>query len=73
MLGERKAVALLREGVEMLDGIETLIREEKIECALTRCGRFRGAMRPEHYEAMARDMQDLKRYAGVELFNGAAQ
>jgi glycine/D-amino acid oxidase-like deaminating enzyme len=68
MLGERKAVALLREGVEMLDGIETLIREEKIECALTRCGRFRGAMRPEHYEAMARDMQDLKRYAGVESF-----
>lgn len=68
MLGERKAVALLREGVEMLENIETLIREEKIDCAFTRCGRFRGAMRPEHYEAMARDMQDLKRYAGVESF-----
>ena len=68
MMGECKAVALLREGVEMLDGIETLIREEKIDCAFTRCGRFRGAMRPEHYEAMARDMQDLKRYAGVESF-----
>ena len=66
MVGERKAVALLREGVEMLDGIETLIREEKIECAFMRCGRFRGAMRPEHYEAMARDMEDLKRYAGVD-------
>ncbi len=25
-------------------------------------------MRPEHYEAMARDMEDLKRVAGVESF-----
>jgi len=68
MLGERKAVALLREGVEMLDGIEALIRDEKIDCAFVRCGRFRGAMRPQHYEAMARDMEDLRRYAGVESF-----
>jgi glycine/D-amino acid oxidase-like deaminating enzyme len=68
MVGERKAVALLREGVEMLDGIEALIRDEKIDCAFVRCGRFRGAMRPQHYEAMARDMEDLRRYAGVESF-----
>jgi glycine/D-amino acid oxidase-like deaminating enzyme len=68
MFGERKAVALLREGVEMLDGIEALIRNEKIDCAFERCGRFRGAMRPQHYEAMARDMEDLRRYAGVDSF-----
>lgn len=66
MKGERKAVALLREGVEMLDGIETFIEDEEIDCSFTRCGRFRGAMRPEHYDAMARDMDDLRRYAGVE-------
>ena len=66
MQGERKAVELLREGVEMLDGIESLVRNENIDCAFERCGRFRGAMRPEHYEAMARDMEDLKRYAGVD-------
>ena len=68
MVGERKAVALLREGVEMLDGIEALIRDEKIDCAFVRCGQFRGAMRPQHYDAMARDMDDLRRYAGVESF-----
>ncbi len=67
-MGERKAVALLREVVEMLDGIEALIRDEKIDCAFVRCGRFRGAMLPQHYEAMARDMKDLRRYAGVESF-----
>ena len=66
MKGERKAVELLREGVEMLDGIERLVHDEKIDCAFTRCGRFRGAMRPTHYEAMARDMEDLRRYADVE-------
>ncbi len=66
MKGERKAVELLREGVEMLDGIERLVRTEGIDCAFERCGRFRGAMRPEHYESMARDMADLRRYAGVD-------
>jgi glycine/D-amino acid oxidase-like deaminating enzyme len=67
MKGERKAVELLREGLEMLDGIERLVREEAIDCAFERCGRFRGAMRPKHYEAMARDMEDLRRFAGVEF------
>jgi glycine/D-amino acid oxidase-like deaminating enzyme len=68
MMGERKAIALLCEGLEMLDGIEALISAEKIDCDFVRCGRFRGAMRPEHYEAMARDMDDLRRYAGVDSF-----
>jgi glycine/D-amino acid oxidase-like deaminating enzyme len=66
MKGERQALALLREGVEMLDGIERLILSERIDCDFSRCGRFRGAMRPEHYESMARDMEDLRRYAGVD-------
>ncbi|WGR93484.1 FAD-dependent oxidoreductase [Bradyrhizobium sp. ISRA435] len=66
MKGERKAVELLREGIEMLDGLEALTQRERIDCSFTRCGRFRGAMRPEHYENMARDMEDLRRYVGVE-------
>jgi glycine/D-amino acid oxidase-like deaminating enzyme len=66
--GERKAAALLREGTRMLDYIEELVASEKIDCHFRRCGRFRGAMQPGHYEAMARDMEDLKRIAGVESF-----
>ena len=66
--GEKKAEALLREGVRMLDYIEHLVTAEKIDCRFSRCGRFRAAVRPEHYEAMARDMEDLKRVAGVESF-----
>ncbi len=66
--GEAKATALLREGTRMLDYIEALISKENVDCHFRRCGRFRGAMRPAHYEAMARDMEDLKRVAGVESF-----
>lgn len=68
MHGEKKAVALLREGVRMLDYTEELIRAENIDCRFVRCGRFRGAVRREHYDAMARDMDDLRRYTGVESF-----
>lgn len=66
--GEKKAVDMLREGTRMLDYIEHLIQSEKIDCHYVRCGRFRAAVRPEHYEAMARDMEDLKHAAGVESF-----
>jgi glycine/D-amino acid oxidase-like deaminating enzyme len=66
--GPKKAEAMLREGVQMLDYIGQLIATENIDCHFSRCGRFRAAMRPEHYDAMARDMEDLKRVAGVESF-----
>lgn len=68
LYGEKKATALLKEGAAMLDYIERLIKAEGIKCHFTRCGRFRGAVRPEHYEAMARDMEDLRRAVGVESF-----
>lgn len=66
--GREKAEAMLREGVRMLDYIEHLVASEALDCHFTRCGRFRGAIRPEHYEGMARDMEDLRRVAGVESF-----
>lgn len=66
--GRDKAVAMLREGTEMLDYIARFIAEEMIDCHFARCGRFRGAMRPEHYDAMARDLDDLREAAGVDSF-----
>jgi glycine/D-amino acid oxidase-like deaminating enzyme len=64
--GRKKAEDMLREGTRMLQYIEHLIIEEKIACHFNRCGRFRGAMRPEHYDAMARELTALKEIAGVE-------
>lgn len=66
--GREKAAAMLREGTRMLDYIEELITAESIDCHFRRCGRFRAATRPEHYDAMARDMDDLRAIAGVESF-----
>lgn len=66
--GKEKAVALLHEGVAMLAYIDHLIQTEKIDCHFRQCGRFRAAIRPEHYESMARDMEDLKALVGVESF-----
>lgn len=59
---------MLREGTQMLDFIETVITREGIDCEFRRCGRFRAAIQPQHYEAMARDLADLKEVAGVESF-----
>ena len=53
-------LALLHEGMRIFAHIEHVIASEKIECHFTRCGRFRGAMRPEHYETMARDSEELR-------------
>jgi glycine/D-amino acid oxidase-like deaminating enzyme len=66
--GRKKAEDMLREGTRMLDYIAALIDSEKIDCHFRRCGRFRAAIRPEHFEAMAADMRDLKEIAGVESF-----
>ncbi|MFO1151693.1 MAG: FAD-binding oxidoreductase [Alsobacter sp.] len=64
--GQAKAEAMLREGLAMLEFIATLVETERIDCHFVRCGRFRGAMQPEHYEAMARDLDDLRAVTGVE-------
>ncbi|MDD3446032.1 MAG: FAD-binding oxidoreductase [Zavarzinia sp.] len=66
--GAARASALLREGTAMLEHIGALIEREGIDCDYTVCGRFRGCVRPEHYDAMGRDMEDLRRVAGVESF-----
>ncbi len=66
--GPAKAAAMLREGVRMLDYIEHLIATEKIACHFKRCGRFRAAVQPAHYDSMARDMEDLRAIADVESF-----
>jgi len=66
--GRQKAEGMLREGTRMLDYIASLIADENIECHFRRSGRFRAAVRPEHYEAMAADMRDLKEIADVESF-----
>ena len=65
--GEQHTRALLREGISALEYAGHLIESESIDCHFQRVGRYRGAVRPEHYEPMLRDHEDLARYADVEF------
>lgn len=64
--GGGKALELLREGTRILDYIEHVITTEIIDCHYRRCGRFRGAMRPNHYDRLARAMDETA--IGLESF-----
>lgn len=66
--GRDKALALYREGDEMLAYFKHLIREEGIDCDLRQCGRFRGAVTVKHYDVMARELEEARKFAGVEGF-----
>ena len=64
--GEKKARELVSEGLAALQYLGDFIEREGIECHFSRVGRFRGAAIPRHYENLARDMEDMRRLAGVE-------
>lgn len=64
--GKAKAIALVREGQAAIDFVTDLIEREKIECYLRKNGRFIAAPRPGHYEALAREVELLKREIGFE-------
>ena len=66
--GENKARALVSEGVKMLRHLGEFIEAEGIECHFSRVGRFRGAALPRHYEKLARDVEDMRKLAGVESY-----
>ena len=64
----RDQARIIQEGTAALAYVKTFIEREGIECHLRINGRFRGASKPEHYENMARDMEDLYAIGGVESF-----
>lgn len=68
LYGRKRAIDLVNAGTDMLRYIAELIGKEKINCEFHRVGRFRGAVASAHYDTMARDLEDLKRFAGVEFF-----
>lgn len=68
LYGRDKAKELINTGTEMFRYITDFIKTEKIDCHFQVTGRFRGAVQAKHYEMMAKDMEDLKRFAGVEFF-----
>ena len=65
--GEAVARAVVQEGLSSLAFTAELIEREGIACHFQRCGRFRAAWRPEHYEAMEREADFMGREFGLEM------
>lgn len=62
--GRDKAVAIMKAGRGAIEFTQNLIESEQISCDLERNGRFVAAYRQEDYEAMARELEILKREVG---------
>lgn len=62
--GRAKAVAIMKSGRAAIEFTQNLIEREQIACDLERNGRFVAAYRREDYEAMARELEILKREIG---------
>jgi glycine/D-amino acid oxidase-like deaminating enzyme len=64
--GPARADAILRESIGFVDYLENFLEAEGIAADFKRTGRFRGALRPDHYDAMARELEILQESIGVE-------
>lgn len=66
--GMERAHRIYQQGNEMLGYFKELIHTEHIDCDLAECGRFRGAVTAKHYDAIARELDAARQFAGVEGF-----
>ena len=66
--GSLKAVEILRESMDSLTYLKSLIKKEQIECDLKpEAGRFKGAGRIAHYDEMAKAHEDLAKAVGFRF------
>lgn len=64
--GEAYAVEVYREMQAAFDCVTGLIEREQISCHYRQCGRYMAANTPDHYEAMARELDLKRKYLGDE-------
>jgi glycine/D-amino acid oxidase-like deaminating enzyme len=65
--GDARTREILNEGMAAVAFLEQVIAEDEIDCDFRRCGRFRGASRPEHYDSMARELEALADLTGINF------
>ena len=53
--GDDLARAILAEGQASRDFVEEFIKNEKLDCDFSECGRFHGAHSPRHFEKLAKE------------------
>jgi len=65
MYGETTTNAILRQSVGFVDYLEDFLKAEKIDADFVQRGRFLGALKPAHYDAMARQLEGLQKACNV--------
>lgn len=63
--GEEKSNDIIRESVGFVDFLEGFLDLEGIDADFCRGGRFRGALKPAHFDKMARELDALQETCGV--------
>jgi glycine/D-amino acid oxidase-like deaminating enzyme len=64
--GEQQTDEILKESIGIVGFMQRLIDDEGIDCEYRQTGRFRGASRPSHYEAMARETERQVAVTGMQ-------
>lgn len=64
--GPERANAILGESIGFVDYLDDFLTTEGIEADFVRTGRFRGALKPAHFDAMARELEILQQAIGIE-------
>ncbi|WP_169567092.1 NAD(P)/FAD-dependent oxidoreductase [Sneathiella limimaris] len=64
--GETIANEILKESVGFVDFLANFLTVENISADFKQTGRFRGALRSEHYASMARELEALQKACGVK-------
>lgn len=62
--GVQKTNEILRESVGFVSFLQDFLATEKIDADFARTGRFRGALKPAHFEAMSREFEMLHEACG---------
>lgn len=65
--GDARARDILNEGMAAVAFLEGVLAEDGIDCDFRRCGRFRGASRPAHYDSMAGELGALAEFTGIRF------
>ena len=63
--GETKTNEIVSESLGFVDFLESFLEQQNIDADFRRVGRFRGALKPAHFEAMARELESLQLACGV--------
>ena len=66
--GVETAKRLYAESAMAIDYVSTLIAREKIDCNYAKVGHFRGASLPNHYDAMARELDEARRHVPTQCY-----